>query len=708
MAQLHTEGVSHGTIPAGARSELAEWSAFLVRHTQRLEQCHNVLFGLCRLEGPPSMRRRCEERIAAGNRALPWIRAESQWAPPEDEETSERIEVLASLEFSTVTACALAPAVGVAFVVARLGCIGRIDLRRGRRLEPDVTVRSDRPLQLACSEDGRYLAIAFETGRIDVLEVQPEVEGAQRERLVWSALCRLPDYEAPTLEFLDAELWRQTETGDAVACHAATGAERNRVAPPANLAGAELAAVTRVQNATILAWRGEGGSRLVCVTDSGREQSTLAGAADVIAMSRWGDEAVAVGFSDRRLCIYALAPALHRLHQLFLDAPAACLAACGSRVSWISTDGHLYFWTPVAETAQLIWTAGLTFGGARALALAPNENGLVLTPNVGVSFRSGDRATRGVMFQAVAPRAGGYVALAVTRGSYVVIDGVGRETLPVTPAQPHSVGRRVDGRAVGYLFATDGEGRILVGHSGGSELRDLSTRDPRPCDLPNGTISATGRQTGGFWLADVQGRVFSLDRQGVCREVAVASRDVLGPPRLVAWGSLVVWTGTRVAKRVTLAPDAVYLQVFFRAVNDRLDRLGEREYTVAEGVLQTVSWDEARGRLIGIWQGRAHGSAVAKIGTPEAMVVGAEDEQLLAGIMGDCEAAAMSQNSRRLFVLSADGAIRCFDSDTFAPVASLAGSVPFTSLSEGVLAQDEVVVIAGRQRVLRLCCEGGD
>lgn len=620
---------------------------------------------------------------------------------------SEGIEVLASLKFSTVTACALAPAVGVGFVVARLGCIGRVDLRRGRRLEPDVTVRDDRPLQLACSEDGRYLAVAFETGRIDVLEVQPEVEGPQRERLVWSALCRLPDYEAPTLEFLDVELWRQTETGDAVACHAATGAERRRVAPPADLPGAELAAVTRVQNASILAWRGDGGSRLVCVTDSDRGQSTLAEAADVTAMSRWGDDAVAVGFSDRRLCIYAVRPELQLRQQLILDAPAARLAGRGSRLWWISTEGRLYLSTSFAETAQPVWTAGLSFAGARGLSLAPDEHGLVLTPNLGAAFRAGGRATQGVMFQAVAPRPGGYVALAATRGSYVLIDGVGRETSPVTPAQPHSTGARADGRAVGYLFAADGGGRILVAHGGGSELRDLSTRDRLSCDLPGGTVSATGRQTGGFWLADVQGRIFSLDRQGICREAAVASRDVLGPPRLAAWRSLVVWTGTRDATRATAGPDAVYLQVFFRAVNDRLDRIGEREYVAADGVLHTVSWDDVRGRLIGIWQGCVHGSAVAKIGTPEAMIAGGEDERLLPGITGDCEAAAMIQDSRRLFVLSADGAIRCFDSDTFAPVAALAGSMPFTSLTEGVSAQDDVVAIAGRQRVLRLRCEKG-
>lgn len=707
MTQLYTGGVSHGIPRAGARSELAEWHAFFLRHTQCLEQCHNVLFGLSRLEGPPSMRRRCEERLGAGKQALPWIRAVPQWVPPGDEEASERIEVLASLKFPTVTACALAPAVGVGFVVARLGCIGRVDLRRGRRLEPDVTVRSDRPLQLACSEDGRYLAIAFETGAIDVLEVQPEVEGALRERLVWSAFCRLPDYEAPTLAFLEAELWRQTETGDAVACHAATGAERRRVAPPANLAGAELAAVTRVQYASILAWRGEGGSRLVCVTDSAGEQSTLAEAVDVTAMCRWGDEAVAVSFSDRRLCIYSVGPAFQLLHQLLLDAPAARFAALGSRLWWISTDGRLYFWTPVAETAQPVLTEGFMFVGASGLSLAPNENGLVLTPNLGVRFRAGGRAARGVMFQAAAPMPEGYVALAVTHGNYVVIDGVGRETSAVTPTQRQSVGTSVDGRAVGYLFAVDGEGRILVEHDGGSLLLDLSTRDRLPCDLPGGTIAVTGRQTGGFWLADVQGRVFSLDRQGVCREAAVASREVLGPPRLAAWRSLVVWTGTRVAKRSTLGPDAVYLQVFFRAVDDRLDRIGEREYAAAEGVLHTVSWDEARGRLVCIWQGRVHGSAVAKIGTPEVMIAGGEDEQLLPGITGNCEAAAMIQDARRLFVLSADGVIRCFDADTFAPVAALAGSMPFTSLTEGVSAQDELVTIAGRQRVLSLHCEEG-
>jgi hypothetical protein len=352
-------------------------------------------------------------------------------------------------------------------------------------------------------------------------------------------------------------------------------------------------------------------------------------------------------------------------------------------------------------------TEGLSFVRARGLSLAPDGHGLVLTTSMAAAFRTGDRATQGVMIQAVAVRPGGYVALAATRAGYVFIDGVGRETSPVTPALPQSTGAGADGRAVGYLFAADGDGRILVAHGGGAELSGLSTGERLPCDLPVFTVSATGRQHGGFWLADVHGRVFFLDQQGVCREAAVASREVLGPPRIAAWGSLVVWTGARVATRVTLAPDAVYLQVFFRAVNDRLDRIGEREYAAADGVLHTVSWDDARGRLIGIWQGRVHGSAVAKIGTPEALIAGGEYERLLPGITGDCEAAAMIQNPRRLLVLSADGAIRCFDSDTFAPVAALAGSKPFTSLTQGDPAHNDAVAIAGGRRLLRLRCEEG-
>ncbi len=690
----------------GLRGELEEWSAFLVRHTQQVERCHNVLFGLCRLEGPPSMRRRCDDRLAAGPRAQPWIRAEPQWVPPGDEEAAERIEMLASLEFPMVAACALAPASGVAFVVAGLGCIGRVDLSRGRRLEPDITIRRERPLELACSADGHYLAVAFETGRIDVLEVQPEAEGVQQARLAWSARYRVPEYEPPALEFLDNELWGQAEAGDAVSWQAETGAERQRIAPPAGFPGAELAAVTRTRNASILAWRGSGGSRLARVADSETRLCTLQETSDIIALSSWGDD-VAVSFGDRRLCIYSARTELELRRQLLLDLPAARLAERGSTLWWISTDGRLYLWRSQHADPRPVWTAGLSFVGARGLWLAPDDHGFILTPNVGAAFRAGGSSTPGAMFQAVAPRAGSYVALAATRRGYIVVDGAGRETSPVTPGQSHSTGARNDGREVNYLFAADGEGRLLVAHDGGSELRDVTTLDRRPCDLPAGTVCAAGRQTGGFWLADLQGRIFSLDREGHCRQAALVAREVLGPPRLAAWGSLVVWTGTRVATRATMAPDVVYFQTFFRAVNDRLEPVGEREYAAAEGLLRTVSWDEGRGRLIAIWQGRIHRQAVAKIGTPEAMIACREEERLLPGITGDCETAAMTVHSRRLFVLSADGAVRCFDSDTFAPVAALAGSVPFTGLAEGAPGEDDVMVIAGRQSVVRLHCEEG-
>jgi|GEM_PF-4977420 len=691
------------------RGELEEWNAFFVRHTQRLERCYNLLFGLGHLEGTPSIRRRCEERLAANAPMPPWIRATPEWLPTFEENPTDRIEVVSSYDFPVAAACALAPEPGIAFVFERLGRVGRVDLRLGRKLEPPLTVRRERPLQAACSEDGRFVAIAYESGGIDVLQTEPRAEGVQGERPSWTASCRLPEFEAPVLQFLDDDLWRQDEVGDAVACDIASGVEKRRIPPPEASTRPELVALARVGEATVLAWRGGAGSSIISVIDAlGRHPEARTEAAEAKAMVAWGASGVAVAFSDRRLRTYDVGKDPQPRRELALDGRAACLAASGSRLWWITEEGRLCSWAPEAGQEERLEAPGLTLAGARALIPPSKADGLILTVALAASFRLGKRAGRGAVIQAAALRPDGYVALATAGGGYVVIDGAKRaaSTLPAgTRRSP--VGARADGREVGYVFAVDGEGQVLIGHDDVGHLVDLSTGACVPCELPEGIVSAAGSASGGFWLADISGRVFSLDQRRACRQEAAALSDLPAPPRLSAWPSLVVWTGHHMAAKAVLAPDVVHLQVFFRVRAGRLERVGSREYVKADGVLRTVSRDEARGRMIVIWQGRAGGAAAAKIGTVEDLVAGREREIPVPHLSTDCESAAMADGSRRLFVLTADGAVSCLDADTLAPLATIAGSIPFTGLAEGIPAGRDAVTVAGRERVLRLRFEEG-
>ncbi len=693
--------------PPGARRELQEWREFLTKHGQRLESCYNLLFALCHLEGPPPLRRRCDHRLASGTRVRPWIRAMPQWTPPPVGPPAGRIEAVASMTFPVATACALAPLAAAAYITERLGSLGRVDLRRGRRLDPPLDIRRERPLQLGCSDDGRFVAVAYESGDFDVMETGPFASSGGQARLAWSARFLVPEYEAPSISFSGADVWRQDETGDAVACDAASGEITRRSKRPQGCLDAELAGVAVAGDAAVLAWRRAGNLGVVLVADRGATQTAVnTDAKDAGAIVAWGPDAIAIAFSDRRLRIYSLQASLEVRHELALDAPGACLAARGPWLWCATTDGRLYRWKPPDEHAEPLLAPGLSLSRPRSIALNEDGEGVVLTPAIGISFCAGTDSRHGPAVQAAALMRGRSTALATQAMQWTVIDAAARRTWDLAGSR-HSgrIGARPDRREVGYLFAADGGGKVLAAHDDVSELLDLATGDSVTCELPSGAVSAAGTPTGPFWIADVDGRIYSLDGHGVCREAAVVSSDIQAPPHVSAWESLVVWSGTRVATNAGSGADPVHLQVFFRPRGHALERLGTREYVAADGILRAVVWDGQRGRLITIWQGRAHGYAVAKVGSLQDVLAAREREHVLPSILAGCESAALSATGHRCFVLDTDGAVHCLDADTFAPVATLAGSLPFTALAEAIPVEDEVVAVMGRELVLVLRSE---
>jgi len=690
------------------RRELEQWYDFLIRYAQDLEKYHNLLFSLCYLEGTQSIRKCCHRRFSDKDWSRPWICAEEQWVPEVKNEFCKQIEIKASITFPATTCGALASSSGIGYIVEELGKVECVDLNRGRILQPALSVSQIRPLRLTCSKDGRYLAVAYESGRIEVFQIDRGDDGFKSERSLWSAECFLPEYEPPFLIFLKDKLWWQDKAGEAVAYAVNTGTETDRIVLPGNSAKAELAYAVQIQKKTILLWRTYGNSSVMVIVDSRGKRIVPTESADPIAMIPWGDDGVAISFSNRLLCFYSVHPEHEEQYQFGLEAQAECFASEGGRLWWISSKGILFSLNSPKETPQRFGTPDQIFPAVCGLAIFSNGNGFVLTRVGGFSFHIGGKSKKGAVIHTAVPIIGGYVAFSTFGERHVLIDGVGRRTMTLDSEKSLQFDRAAaDGGEVGYLFAVDGTGLILVEYASGPELIDPSFENHHSFSLPDGIISAAGKQSGGFWLADIYGRIFSLDKKAVCREEAFTSKGLLGPPRISSRGSIVVWTGTRTALHSSLGTDAVYVQIFFKVSDNRLIRIGEREYTPAEGVFQLDVWDESRGRLIGIWHGRGNRSMLAKIGTPEDFLEGNEKEYLLPEIRGGCEAAALSENFQRLFMLSSCGVIHCFDMDTLTSVATIATSAAFTCLKEGIPLQKGVLAIAGRRRVMHLRCMYG-
>lgn len=698
----------HADAKARWHHELEEWSGFFLKHGQSIARYDNVLFGLARHEGAPPIRACCDVILASGRRAAPWIRVEVPWSPPSTA-SHGALEAIASITFPTASCCALAADLGIVFAVERLGTLRRYDLARGRELQPDLDISSERPLALAGSGDGRLVAVAYDSGTLELIRLDPDAgERFEGQTMVWRGRFRVPEYETPALAFLGKQLWYQKSNGHAAAFDAQLEAETVHHEPPGDDPAAELRTVTRVGTVVILAWWSRGTSRLARTVAGGTARSIDAGNSEVTALCPFGETGVAIGFADRRVALVDVSDGLtFRTEITLADHSATCLAADRQSVWCLSTNGAFRSWTPDSGLLQSIATPSIKLAHAHSLVRRHDGSGMVVTPSSGSAFRLVTRSDTGHAIQTAVPTPTGYVALAAADQGFRLLDG-GSHQVAALPGRPTTLYGTASGREVGFLFAADGAGRVLFTFENRACVRDPVNGESRACSVPEGACSVVGREHGGFWLADLFGTLYFMTESGDCRAAVRLPQELLAPPRLHCWGDLVVWTASRVATLGT-GQDAVYVQVFLRDNRAKsapsVTREGEREYVAADGVLQAVAFDATRQRLLILWA-RQHSTQVA-IGTPGEFMAGHEQVREVAGIDGDCLAASVAPNEEWLYLLSSRGVLHCLDLETFEPVATFAGSRPLTSLMEGVPPRVELATVETTDRVILVRCERG-
>jgi hypothetical protein len=692
------------------RLEFLAWRDFFFKHGQSIARYHNVLFGLARHEGPPSMRARCDELLAQGRRSAPWVRAETAWSPPSTT-TDPEIEVTASAGFPTSSSSALAAGAGIAFAVERIGSVRRYDIAQGRALQPDLDAGSRRPLALAASPDARFLAVAYDSGLLEVIRLDPGGgEAFETQRTVWRGEIRLPEYEPPLLVFVDNQLWFQAEDGTAAGLEPETGAAAARHAPPVDDPAVELRAATRAGPVLILVWRSRGASYLTRIAPGEPVDSLDAGAADVTALGPVGEWAIAVGFADRRVAIVDVSGALTTRNEITLGDHATCLAADRQSVWCLLSHGAFQAWTPKTGDVQSIAAPELKLARARDLVRHGDGTGTILTSQVSARFRLVTRPGAGVMVQAAVPTQTGYLGLATANGGFHLIDGGGRRVVPF-PGRAATLYRTTSGKEVGVLFAADGLGNVLYARQDSASWWDPVSGEHRACAIPPGASALVGRERGGFWLADLAGTLYAVHEPGGYRKVLSIAPDLIAPPRLHSWGELLVWTASRLA---TQSPgrgqDPVYVQVFLRDDRDARApepiRIGEREYVAADGVLEATAFDPKSRRLVLVWQRGASAGKVVVLGTPAELAARREQLRRVSHFDGYCAAAAVDGTA--LYLLSSTGVLHCVDRESLEPLTTFPGSRPLTGLADGTVPQPALAAVEAPNRVLLLQCERGN
>jgi hypothetical protein len=252
------------------------------------------------------------------------------------------------------------------------------------------------------------------------------------------------------------------------------------------------------------------------------------------------------------------------------------------------------------------------------------------------------------------------------------------------------------------LFARDGANQLLVTERAGRGfvIDPAEARMEAVQGLPRNIGDVAGDPRAGFWLTDMQGAVYFLDKSLSCTMVAPPFGSAVSRARIHAWPGLVIWwgleTGSQTGDRlVFLQPQGPGRQ--------RLEPLGTRFFSRKEGQISCLAYDAESKQVLLIWQSSAGFGRFARCGTPEDFSEGREKETLLSGVDLDVTAAEFRGARGGLWLLSeASGSLFRLDRHEFRVEAVLSGSERIIQMALGS-GEDVPLILTGEQKRVFLC-----
>ena len=231
-----------------------------------------------------------------------------------------------------------------AFHLIRLGVLGIVDLERARSLDQNISIRGVRPLALFASEDGRHVALAYESGEAEVLELVWSGRELINQRTIASLEYLLTEFESPAMCWAGNRLIYQNVDGGIGGFDMASGQRTNLMAASRSDPPAELRSVTAIKQDLILGMSSVSGVRLLLQGNGHDTQICEVDNSDIVSICACDASIVAVAFSNHEIRTFGIAGKATELSRATLKELPTCMAYRGETLVVATDSDELYTW----------------------------------------------------------------------------------------------------------------------------------------------------------------------------------------------------------------------------------------------------------------------------------------------------------------------------------------------------------------------------
>lgn len=378
------------------KNTLESHLAFLRIHAQKLSNYDNLLFTLALNEGPPQVQSEARNLINESIWRKSYFQLSPMWASDTTKtspsEQIKLVEIQTRWDFDPTPIVDIAPDPLIGFFLKRLGEIQAINLNRSLLQSPSIQIRTLRPINLFCSNNGNYLFVLFDNQEADLYRLDYSEEELRKQSKLITVNYLLPEFDDPVAAFDDKYLWYQEADGDLVKFCLETMqiVQLYRIPLLTSVLGELSSIILLSQQRALIALRFNKDTYLVSLDVDGSSKVLRSfHDKEIACIVKCGLYEVAISFTNRDLTIFDLSSQFEEVSMIELEEVPSCMTWTGNSLVWLSARGTFHLWdlqSNKATNIQLSESPSRFFRGKR-LCLKEDGSFIGITAFTSILFR---------------------------------------------------------------------------------------------------------------------------------------------------------------------------------------------------------------------------------------------------------------------------------------------------------------------------------
>lgn len=686
-----------GLLKDTASDILSLYQEFIQKHAQRLARYKNLLFTLINHEGFSKAKAQAQALIRDKQWKKPWIQITPAWMPPTrvEKKAKESIELLSKFVFEASPASSLIKERELGIYLKSIGSLRLVDMNNGSELPQVILNRRLRPLKISCSDKGNYIVIAYENSEADLLFLDYDKSGNLiNSNTIETFEYLLPEYEDPVLEFVGDELFYQNNQREVLTLKIDSGQETSsEVLLESVKHGAELSGVIHLPGINIITLR-EGNDTSITMRKGPESSSITVPDTDVSSYCMLGKKRFALAFSNRKITVYKTQDNLEQIIETEVEEIPVCMVNTGDLLIWVSEIGTFHTWDlehPDKRPESI--KKGPDF--IKASRMLVNQEGSVdlITFSTATRFKISRKTPEDkhdIIHLFTTGDKGKYYAIDRRDDDWWLLDGVSRseEFIAEKEILPE--------------FALDSTGHLFYEKSGQVFIMDLSTKNSKA--VPGAPIDITSvsmHPSCGFWISARSGSLYFVAPEGTCQKVTTLDHVILENPSVSCWNNLLLWTASCQKYIPGSGEESRFVQAFFlpsvRNGDANLESIGQRDYDLTEGSLNAFTFDDESNQFYVFFT--LFDKNRVKKGTLKDFINFQEINMELDGITEVPQAAALSPDGKKCYLLVSSGDLFILDTNRFNIQAIISGSERILRIAQACTPDAPLAFVEGGSRI---------